>query len=133
MKTILRIAALVVFVGTLTTACSAQIDRVTADKLAQAALERYSKDEALTLTKFSTADVVEENGNWSYRYTYNERPRQLVAIIVHKDGRTEVTRMFEELKLKMIPTKKIDSLNQAEFNWELKTLTNVTENESDSK
>jgi len=96
MKQILINALLVLMVCLFSNGCGHGIDRPEADRLAQAGLERYSKDEGLTLTKFSTAGVVDHGNVWLYRYTYDGNPRQLVSIIVNKDGRTEVTRMFEE-------------------------------------
>ena len=95
MRQILIIAPFVL-VCTLLNGCRQQIDRPEADKRAQVALEGYSKSENLILTKFSTADVEDHGSSWFYKYTYDEKPRQLVSIIVSKDGRTEVTRMFEE-------------------------------------
>ncbi len=96
MKQILIIGALLL--SSLLNGCGQEIDRPKADELAQAALERYSKDEGLTLTKFSPAEVVDHGYAWLYKYSYDGEPRQLVSIIVNKDGTTEVTRMLEEKK-----------------------------------
>lgn len=96
MKIVQRIATLLLFVGTLTTACLSHIDRLTADKLAQAALEKYCKDEGLTLSQFSTAEVVDDGNLWAYNYRYEGHPRQLVTVLVYRQGGTEVQRMIEE-------------------------------------
>jgi hypothetical protein len=96
MKVILKIATLVLFFGTLTTGCRSQIDRQTADKVAQTALGEYSKDEGLTLSKFSTPEVDDNGNSWLYTYRYEGHPRQLVAVLVYKKGGTELSRMLEE-------------------------------------
>jgi hypothetical protein len=60
--------------------CGQEIERSEADKIAQAALERYSTTHGLTLKGFSGADVVDHGNSWSYEYVYNQTPCQLVAV-----------------------------------------------------
>lgn len=73
-----------------------RVDRVTAERLALSELERYAMREQLSLLHFSEAEVTEEEGKWLYSYNYKGEPRQVVAIVVHKDGRTELSRMRDE-------------------------------------
>jgi hypothetical protein len=85
---VIALATLGVLVSRLST-----VDRVAADKLAARELERYALRERRALVHFSEAEVTEENGKWLYSYQYKGEPNEIVAIIVHRGGRTELSRM----------------------------------------
>lgn len=92
----LVLAGLLIGASLAVTACRPRIDRARADGLAQAELAKYAEREHLTQSTFSTAEVTEHKGTWLYSYKYSGKPKHLLAIIVHKDGRTELSRMPEE-------------------------------------
>lgn len=59
-------------------------------------MEKYSNAEGLVLSNFSRAEVTDQGRLWLYSYRYAGATEHLVSIIVHKDGRIELSRMIEE-------------------------------------
>jgi hypothetical protein len=53
-------------------------------------------DEGLVTARFLPEQVTDYGEKWFYEYKYPDPPRQLVAIIVHKNGKAELSRMFDD-------------------------------------
>ena len=72
--------------------CGEEINRSKADKVAQVALESYSKSHGLEISKFSPPTVEEwESKGWYYKYVYPGPPRQEVSVLVEKNGNTQLS------------------------------------------
>ena len=76
------------------------VDRAAADRIVLDALEEYAVRERLARPNFSETDVAKQGDTWLYLYRYSAEPKHDLAISVYRDGRAEVSRMFDEVSRK---------------------------------
>jgi len=82
----------------LTSSCTRVDSAQEAESIAQAQLEKYSQREGVPLSQFFKKNISLVQDGWFFEYESLNQPKHLVTILVHHNGRAEVSRTIESTR-----------------------------------